>query len=153
MIILSGCYYCIDSFITYRVSRIFNFDCKVCGIVTILLVGNKFAQFVWYLGKWIFVSEANWSEGVYRFVKIKFAWTYIFVTKTVDIVIAVRLVIFACRDLHNYRISYWTTVCIDDFEIDITMASLRYFTCFSKMTIKYRSTSSNWKFLVENLMN
>jgi len=153
MVILSGCYSRIDSFITYRVSRIFNFDCKVCGIETILLVRNEFGQFAWYLTKWIFVFEANRSEGVDRFVKVQFAWTYIFVTKAVDIVVAVRLVIFPCWGLHNYRISYWTTVCIDDLEIDITKTSLRYFTCFSKMTVKNRSTSSNGKFLIENLMN
>jgi hypothetical protein len=153
MCILSGCYPRIDSFITYWVIWIFNFDSKMGGIETILLIRNKFSQFVWYLSKLISIFQANWSEGVDGFVKVQFARTYIFIAEAVDVVFAVRLVIFACRDLQNYRISYWTTVSVDDLEIDITIACFRYFTCFSKMTVKERSTSSNRKFLIENLMN
>ena len=153
MLILSGCNSCIHSFITNRVGRIFNSDCKVGGIETILLVRNEFIQFVWDLSKWICVFEANWSEGVDRFVKIQFARADGFVAEAVDIVFAVRLVVFTCGDLHNYRFSDRAAICVDNLEIYVTIASLRYFACFSKMTIKDRSTSSNRKFLIENLMN
>jgi len=129
MVIVSRSCSCSHSFISNGVRGAFDFNGKMCGIKAIFLVWIEFCKFINFLSRWFYVFEANRSKSVDRFIKIQSARTSIFIAEAVHVILAIRLVIFASRYFYNDRISYWASICVNNFEIKITHMIFRHSTC------------------------
>jgi hypothetical protein len=67
--------------------------------------------------------------------------------------LTVRLVVKSHWNLNNYRVSHWTSITIDDLEINIPCSGLRHFASLSKMAFKYRSIGAQREFFSKDCIN
>jgi hypothetical protein len=75
------------------------------------------------------------------------------VTKTVNLVLTIRLVVESHGNLNNYRVSHWTSITVDDLEIYIPCSGLRHLASLSKMTFKYRSIGAQRELFSKDCTN
>ena len=153
MVVMSRSSSSSHSFIAYWIWRPINSNCKMCFVIAKFIIWWEFSQFINFSSKWFCGFESNRSKSVDRLIKIQSARTEILEAEAIDIVFAIRLIEFACRNFNNYRVSYWTSVCIDNFDIDITSMILRNFASSTQMAVEDRRRSSNRKFRFKNILN